>query len=105
MSALVAAAIDLTDQVEAALGSGDWARAQELETERRRLLEQLAETPGARDLKSTFAELEARNHRLIGLVEHHKRRILREATVVRSGHEGAAAYADVRRAGVLAETA
>jgi hypothetical protein len=105
MSVLVATVIALTDEVEAALGAGDWARAQELETERRRLLEQLATAPDAGDLKPTFADLQARNHRLIGLVEHHKRRILREATVVRTGHEGAAAYADVRRAGVLAETA
>ncbi len=47
-------------------------------------------------LRPTFAALEARNHRLIGLVEHHKRRVLREAAVARTGHDGAAAYADVR---------
>jgi hypothetical protein len=103
MSSLVATVIDLTDRVQAAIESGDWARAQELETERRGVLEQLATTPDAGDLKPTFTTLEARNHRLMGLVEHHKRRILREASMVRTGHDGAAAYADVRRS--VSETA
>jgi hypothetical protein len=96
MSPLVATVLDLTDQVQAAIDGGDWPRAQELETERRRLLEQLAAAPDAGDLKPTFTALEARNHRLIGLVEHHRRRVLREAAIARTGHSGAAAYADVR---------
>ena len=96
MSPLVATVIDLTDQVQAAIDDGDWLRAQQLETERRRLLEQLATSPDAGELTPTFAALEARNHRLIGLVEHHKRRVLREAAVARTGHDAAAAYADVR---------
>lgn len=96
MGPLVATVLDLTDQVQAAIDDGDWPRAQELETQRRRLLEQLATAPDAGDLKSTFAALEARNHRLIGLVEHHKRRVLREAAVARTGHDAAAAYVDVR---------
>lgn len=104
MSPLVVTVLDLTDQVHAAIDSGDWARAQELETERRRLLEQLA-TSGTDDLGATFATLEARNHRLIGLVQHHKRRILREAAVARTSHDGAAAYADVRAATPMAESA
>jgi hypothetical protein len=96
MSPLVALVIDLTDQVQAAIDDGDWPRAQQLETQRRRLLEQLAAAPDTGDLKSTFSALEARNHRLIGLVEHHKRRVLREAAVARTGHDAAAAYVDVR---------
>lgn len=96
MGPLVATVLDLTDQVQAAIDDGDWPRAQELETQRRRLLEQLATAPDAGDLKSTFAALEARNHRLIGLVEHHKRRVLREAAVARTGHDAAAAYVAVR---------
>ena len=96
MSPLVATILDLTDQVQAAIDGGDWPRAQELETERRRLLEQLAAAADARDLQSTFVALQTRNHRLIGLVEHHKRRVLREAAVARSGHDGVAAYVDVR---------
>ncbi|HUQ51739.1 MAG TPA: flagellar protein FliT [Gammaproteobacteria bacterium] len=106
MSPLVATVLDLTDQVQAAIDGGDWTRAQELETERRRLLEQLAAAPDAGDLKPTFAALVARNHRLVGLVEHQKRRVLREAAVARSGHDAAAAYADVRgSAASLAESA
>jgi hypothetical protein len=105
VSPLVATVLDLTEEVEAAIGGGDWSRAQELETERRRLLEQLATAAGADDLAATFATLEARNHRLIGLVAHHKRRILREASVARTGHDGAAAYADVRAAAPISETA
>jgi hypothetical protein len=105
MSPLVATVLELTDQVQAAIDAGDWPRAQELETERRRLLEQLASAPGATGgLAPTFIELEARNHRLIGLVEHHKRRVLREAAVARTGHDGAAAYADVRRSAALSDT-
>jgi hypothetical protein len=105
MSSLVATVLELTDQVQAAIDGGDWPRAQELETERRALLERLAAATDTGGLKQTFAVLEQRNCRLIGLVEHHKRRILREAAVARSGHEGAAAYADVRRSTALTETA
>jgi hypothetical protein len=105
MSPLVATVTDLTDQVQAAIDDGDWPRAQQLETERRRLLEQLAATPDAGDLRPAFAALEARNHRLIGLVEHHKRRVLREAAVARTGHDGAAAYVDIRGADTVAERA
>jgi hypothetical protein len=105
MSPLVATVLDLTDRVQAAIDDGDWPRAQELETERRRLLEQLAAAPDGGDLKPTFVALEARNRRLIGLVEHHKRRVLREAAVARTGHDGVAAYVDVRSSGAVAESA
>jgi hypothetical protein len=105
MSPLVATVIDLTDRVQAAIEAGDWADAQELETQRRQLLERLAAAADAGELEPTFAALEARNRRLIGLVEHHKRRVLREAAVARSGHEGAAAYVDVRGAAAVAESA
>ncbi len=105
MSSPVATVLELTELVQAAIEGGDWSRAQELETQRRALLEQLAAAGDSSDLKNTFAALEQRNRRLIGLVEHHKRRILREAAVARSGHEGAAAYADVRRSTAFAESA
>ena len=105
MTALVAIVLDLTDQVQAAIDDGDWPRAQELETERRRVLEQLASGPDPGALEPTFAALEARNQRLIGLVEHHKRRILREAAVARTSHDGAAAYAEVRRSTASQTTA
>lgn len=100
MSALVAAVIELTGRVEAAIESGDWPQAQELERERLRLLERLAAAPGAPDLKATFSELEARNWRLIGLVEHQRRRVLREAAVARAARDGAAAYTELGHASV-----
>lgn len=94
MSVLVGTVIELTDRVEAAIESGDWLSAQQLEGERRRLLEQLA-LSGTADLRATFAALENRNFRLIGLVEHLKRRVLRDAAVARTARDGAAAYAEL----------
>jgi hypothetical protein len=106
MKLLVATVLELTDRVQAAIDGGDWPLAQELETERLGLLERLAAQSDVGDLRQTFAALESRNHKLIGLVEHHKRRVLREAAVARTGHDGAAAYVDVRDSGTaLAETA
>jgi len=98
MSGLVAEVIGLTDRVEAAIEAGDWPLAQGLETERLRLLERLAQAPDAGDLKATFAALEARNFRLIGLVEHQKRRVLRESAVARAARDGAAAYSEQQTA-------
>jgi hypothetical protein len=101
MESLAATVIALTDRVEAAIDAGDWLHARELETERRSLLERLAAAPDSAGLAETFSALEERNRRLIGLVEHHKRRVLREAAVARSGHQSAAKYADVRAAPTL----
>jgi erythromycin esterase-like protein len=95
MTSLVATVIALTDRVHDAIDAGDWPRAQELETQRRELLEQLAAAPDTMgEVARTFAALDQRTRRLIGLVEHHKRRVLREAAVARTAHDGAAAYAD-----------
>jgi hypothetical protein len=93
VSVLVNTVLDLTDRVESAISAGDWVEAQELEGERRRLLEQLAFAAEAGEVKTTFAALEERNFRLIGLVQHLKRRVLREAAVARTARDGAAAYA------------
>jgi hypothetical protein len=93
MTPLVGTILELTDRVEAAIDGGDWLRAQELETERRRLLEELAGGAPRAELESTFAALAQRNYRLIGLVEHHRRRVLREAAVARSARDAAAIYA------------
>jgi hypothetical protein len=89
----VSTLLELTDRVETAIEAGDWIAAQELEVERRRLLEQLAFDSPAGEVKATFTALEARNFRLIGLVEHLRRRVLREAAVARTARDGAAAYA------------
>ena len=94
MSPLVAKVLELTDRVQAAIDGGDWPQAQELETQRRRLLEELVASGASKtELAPTFGALAARNHRLIGLVEHHRRRVLREAAVAQSAHAGAAVYA------------
>jgi hypothetical protein len=93
MADLIATVIDLTDRVHVAIDEGNWLRAQEIEAERRRLLEQLACSARAEELAGAFTEIEARNQRLIGLVQHHKRRVLREAAVARTANAGALAYA------------
>ena len=93
MRQMLHAVLELTDQVQAAIDAGDWQRAQGLETERRAQLEQLVVEHGARaNLGAALSELATNNHRLIGLVEHHKRRVLREAATVKTAHAGAAAY-------------
>jgi hypothetical protein len=95
MNPLVATVIALTDRVQDAIDAGDWPQAQQLEMQRRALLEELAATHDATgEVARTFAALDGRTRRMIGLVEHHKRRVLREAAVAKTGHDGAAAYAD-----------
>jgi hypothetical protein len=93
MRPLVAKALELTDRVQNAIDGGDWAQAQEIETQRRAVLEELAAAAlSGAELAPTFAALAERNHRLIGLVEHHRRRVLREAAVARTARDAAAAY-------------
>jgi hypothetical protein len=95
MQAMLREVLELTDQVQAAIDAGDWQRAQGLEEQRRARLEQLVvEQSASAHLGAALSELAANNHRLIGLVEHHKRRVLREAATVKTAHAGAAAYAE-----------
>ena len=99
MSAL-AAILELTDLVQAAINDGDWQRAHVLENERRGRLEQLVAAQAwgeERDaLRATLTGLQQRNQRMIGEVHHHRRRILREASMLKAGHEAAGAYGDTR---------
>jgi len=93
MEAMLRVILELTDQVQAAIDAGDWQRAQSLETERRAGLERLvAEHATRADLGTALTALAQGSHRLIGLVEHHKRRVLREAATVRTSHAGVSAY-------------
>jgi len=93
MNPLINTALELTEQVQTAIDAGDWPRAQELEAERLGVLQRLAAAGDATDaVVATFRALEERNHRLVGLVQHHRRRVLREAAVARSGEAGAAVY-------------
>jgi hypothetical protein len=93
MSKPLAAILDLTEQVQAAIDRGDWPRAQELEGERRAALERLVETPSvAEETRAALAELYARNQRMIGEVQHHRRKIVRDAAMIKTGRAAAAAY-------------
>ena len=85
--------LELTDRVQAAIDAGDWQQANELEGERRVQLERLVAEQSAMDIRSVLDALAQRTHRLIGLVEHNRRRVLREATTVTAGHAAAARYA------------
>jgi hypothetical protein len=85
--------LELTDRVQAAIDAGDWQLAKALEDERRAQLERLVAEQTALDVRSVLDSLAVRTHRLIGLEEHHKRRVLREATTVTAGHAAAAQYA------------
>ena len=92
MATALDALLELTDLVQAAIDSGDWQRANELETERRAQLEKLVTEQTAMDVRSVLGTLAQGTQRLIGLVEHHRRRVLREATTVTAGHAAAARY-------------
>jgi hypothetical protein len=87
--------LELTDRVHLAIDAGDWQQANELETERRAKLEQLVVAgAGGADLTTCLDELQQRTYRLIGLTEHQRRRVLREASTVTTGHAAAARYAE-----------
>jgi isocitrate dehydrogenase kinase/phosphatase len=88
--------LELTDRVQAAIDAGDWQQASELETERRAQLEKLVAEQTAQDVRSALDAIAQRTRRLIGLVEHHRRRVLREATTVTAGHAAAARYVENR---------
>ncbi len=91
----VADVLELTDRVQTAIDAGDWQGAQELETQRRAAIEQLVAEQGAGgDMAGALAQLHERNQRMIGEVHHHRRRVLRDASLVRTGQSAASAYAD-----------
>ena len=69
MTPLLEDILELTDRVQAAIDAGP-------------------------DLTAGLNELQQRTYRLIGLTEHHRRSVLREATTVTTGHAAAARYAE-----------
>lgn len=98
-------ALELTDSVHEAIQAGDWARATELEQERRAAIEAYALTLGARRADGTAAEpsadaeaaleqLQDRSLRMIGEAVGARHRLLREAASVETHRAAAAAYAD-----------
>jgi hypothetical protein len=100
VSVTLAHVLELTDRVQSAIDAGDWVAAQEVETERRAALEQLVAEQGAGgDLRSSLAALQARNQRMIGEVHHHRRAVLRDASMVQTGHSAVSAYASHAKTG------
>ena len=95
MTTSIDALLELTDRVQAAIDAGEWQRASDLEGERRAEIERLLETlPGRAEVISGLRALQQRTCVLMGVVEHHRRRVLREATMVSTGHTGAARYVE-----------
>jgi hypothetical protein len=87
--------LELTDRVQAAIDAGEWLAAQDVEVERRAAIEQLVAEQGAGvDVKDALAQLQTRNQRMIGEVHHHRRRVLRDASMVKTGQSAASAYGD-----------
>ena len=87
--------LTLTDAVQQAIDAGEWQRAHDVDVERRALLEALALQRGdPAALGAALADVRARTYVLMGQVEHHKRRVLREASTVKTAHAAAAAYTE-----------
>jgi hypothetical protein len=93
--------LGLTERVHEAIQAGDWLHASELEQVRRARLEQLVaagrEEHGSavadgEPLRATLETLQQRSLAMLGEVHHHRRRILREATTIKTGQDAAQAY-------------
>lgn len=85
----------MTEQVEAAISAGDWQHAADLEEQRRGALFALLEQTGAEiepSLRDALAGVVARTHRMIGEAHHHRRALLREASMVQIGRKAADEY-------------
>jgi hypothetical protein len=94
MTVQLTAILDLTEQVQAAIDSGDWRRARELEASRCEAIAQLVvERAGDASLPNALADLYARNQRMLGDVDRERRRLLRESSLVTKAQAAVAAYA------------
>lgn len=98
MPAELTAILALTDEVQAAIDGGDWLRAGELEETRRGRLESLLATSTAAELapgaamRTALEALDERGRHLVGTAHHHRRRLLREASLVKTGAAAVDAY-------------
>ena len=93
----LAAVLEMTERVQAAITAGEWAQALELETERRELLVRLVHQhrdTGVESLLDELTDLQNTHNRLIGELFHHRRRLVREATTVRTGRSAVRAYGE-----------
>lgn len=89
--------IALTERVEAAVAAGEWQEAADLEAQRTAALAALIERSGGKpgiagELRDALSDIAARTHRLIGEAHHHRRTLLREASMVRLGRKAADEY-------------
>ncbi len=96
--------ITRTDAVAEAISAGDWQRASQLEVERRQLLERYLEAEsrahgGLEHIRDQLTELVNRNNQFAGEVHHERRRILREASMMKRGRAAAAVYDREQRDG------
>ncbi len=95
MATIPGKVLELTDRVEAAIEAGDWQLARELEAERSEELGRLVcMNADAAERQAVMSAVQSRTHGLIGLVEHHRRRVLREATTVKTGYAAASKYVE-----------
>ena len=95
MAAQLTTILELTDQVQAAIDDGDWSRARELDVARREAIAQLVvERAADPALGDALADLYARNQRMLGDVDHARRRLLRDKALLKTGQAAVAAYDD-----------
>ncbi|MFO0334435.1 MAG: flagellar protein FliT [Pseudomonadota bacterium] len=91
--------LDATRALRAALDVDDWGRAADLERDRRLLMERIFDgtPPAAADLAGFAAvlrEVVRLNDELIGIAEHRRRALQREADVASIGRAALKAYGD-----------
>lgn len=88
--------LELTRALRAQVEQGEWGRAAALETDRRAVVERVFDSaPTAEELPAlvaTLREVVRINDELIGLAEHRRRAIAREADTVALGHRASRAY-------------
>jgi len=98
MTTTLGSILELTDQVQNAIDAGDWQRASDLEKERRARLESFVVEQGVGEpggeIRSALEALQLRNQRMLGEGHHHRRRVLREASTLKTGLSAARAYQD-----------
>lgn len=92
----------LTDTIQSAMDEGEWKRAAALAAQRLEVLRALFSTSGASGVRgelfeTLLREAQAANYRLIGEVDHHRRRLQREAELEAAGHHAVERYAETSR--------
>ncbi|MDX1562118.1 MAG: hypothetical protein R3305_04290 [Gammaproteobacteria bacterium] len=86
----------LADEIQQAINDGEWSRATELEQRRLEALKQLVveqtENGHGGDLGEFLGDSQDLIRRQIGEVQHHQRRVVREATMIKTGRAATARY-------------